>query len=162
MASASKSLVRPVWVRVALCAAFITVWAVAGAPLARAHAGHDHAVGDPVAKLPAGMQIEPFAAVVQEPRFDVLVFSRTTGFRHVEAIDAGRAAIQQMGAEPGREFNVTASEDAGLFTDTGLRPFEVVVFLNTDGEGILNGAQRTALASTRPPTPTATGTGWAT
>ena len=30
------------------------------------------------------------------------------------------------------------------FTDAGLRPYEVVVFLNTDGEGILNGAQRTA------------------
>ena len=90
------------------------------------------------------MEIEPFAAVMQDPRFDVLVFSRTTGFRHAEAIDAGHAAIEQMGAELGREFTVTASEDAGLFTDTGLRPYEVIVLLNIDGEGILNGAQRTA------------------
>ena len=140
MASASRSPLRSVWARVALCAAFITAWAFASPPLAGAHPGHDHG---PV-ELPAAMEIEPFAAVVQQPRFDVLVFSRTTGFRHAEAIDAGHAAIEQMGAELGREFNVTASEDAGLFTDAGLRPYEVIVLLNIDGEGILNGAQRTA------------------
>ena len=38
----------------------------------------------------------------------------------------------------------TLTEDPTRFTDAGLRPFEVVVFLNTDGEGILNAAQRTA------------------
>ena len=74
--------------------------------------------------------------------FDVLVFSRTTGFRHETAIAAGRTAIQQMGTA--EDFNVQLSEDQTLFTDAGLRPFEVVVFLNTDGEGILNGAQRNA------------------
>ena len=77
-----------------------------------------------------------------EPRFDVLVFSRTTGFRHTDAIDAGRAAIPQMGQAG--NYNVVLSEDQTLFTDAGLRPYEVVVFLNTDGEGILNGAQRNA------------------
>ena len=76
------------------------------------------------------------------PRFDVLVFSRTTGFRHAEAIAAGRTEISAMG-EAGN-FNVELSEDPGLFTDAGLRPFEVVVFLNTDGEGILSPAQRNA------------------
>ncbi|HWM11671.1 MAG TPA: ThuA domain-containing protein, partial [Solirubrobacteraceae bacterium] len=74
--------------------------------------------------------------------YDVLVFSRTTGFRHADAIAAGRTAIDQMGDAEG--FNVELSEDATLFTDSGLRPFEVVVFLNTDGEGILDGAQRNA------------------
>src|ERR1700741_902098 len=63
-----------------------------------------------------------------ESRFDVLVFSRTTGFRHADAIAAGRAAIPQMGGEG--DYNVELSEDATLFTDAGLRPFEVVVFLN--------------------------------
>ena len=76
------------------------------------------------------------------PRFDVLVFSRTTGFRHAEAIAAGRTEISAMG-EAGN-FNVELSEDPGLFTDAGLREFEVVVFLNTDGEGILSPAQRNA------------------
>ena len=76
------------------------------------------------------------------PRFDVLVFSRTTGFRHAEAIAAGRTEISAMG-EAGN-FDVELSEDPGLFTDAGLREFEVVVFLNTDGEGILSPAQRNA------------------
>ena len=74
--------------------------------------------------------------------YDVLVFSRTTGFRHETAIAAGKTALTQMAAAEG--FNVQLSEDATLFTDAGLRPFEVVVFLNTDGEGILSGAQRNA------------------
>ena len=74
--------------------------------------------------------------------YDVLVFSRTTGFRHETAIAAGRTAITQMGAAGG--FNVELSEDQTKFTDAGLRPYEVIVFLNTDGEGILNAAQRTA------------------
>ena len=76
------------------------------------------------------------------PEVDVLVFSRTTGFRHTDAIDAGRTAITQMGAA--EDFSVDLTEDATRFTDAGLRPFEVIVFLNTDGEGILNAAQRTA------------------
>jgi PKD repeat protein/glucose/arabinose dehydrogenase/type 1 glutamine amidotransferase len=72
--------------------------------------------------------------------YEVLVFSRTTGFRHAEAIEAGREAIDGMGATEG--FNVTLSEDNGLFTDHSLRQFDVIVFLNTDGEGILNASQR--------------------
>ncbi len=80
--------------------------------------------------------------VTVEGKYDVLVFSKTTGFRHESAITAGKAAIAQMGAEGG--YNVEATEDATRFTDAGLRPYEVVVFLDTDGEGILNGAQRNA------------------
>src|ERR1044072_3658499 len=86
----------------------------------------------------------PPAASAQEPaRFEALVFSKTTGFRHESAIAAGRSALPQMGAAEG--VAGTLSEEPGLFTDAGLRDFEVVVFLDTDGEGILNAAQRTAL-----------------
>ena len=116
MASTTTAPVGPACLRVALCAALILVAALAAPPPASAQGG--------------------------EPRFDVLVFSRTTGFRHTDAIDAGQAAIAQMGVAD--NFAVTASEDPTQFTDQGLRPYEVVVFLNTDGEGILNGAQRTA------------------
>jgi PKD repeat protein/glucose/arabinose dehydrogenase len=84
----------------------------------------------------------PPAVAQTQPRFDVLVFSRTTGFRHTAAINAGRSALTQMGVA--QDFNVTLTEDAGEFTSHNLRNFDVVVFLNTDGEGILNAAQRTA------------------
>ena len=43
-----------------------------------------------------------------------------------------------------QNFSVTATEDATQFTDATLRPYEVVVMLHPDGEGILNAAQRTA------------------
>ena len=82
------------------------------------------------------------AQLQEEPRFDVLVFSRTTGFRHSEAIDAGKAALTAMGTA--QNFTVTLTEDATQFTDAILRPYEVIVMLHPDGEGILTAAQRTA------------------
>lgn len=70
--------------------------------------------------------------------FDVLVFSRTLGFRH-DSIDEGIAAIQQLGAA--NDFNVTATEDPAAFTDANLATYEAVVFLNTTGD-VLNAAQQ--------------------
>lgn len=75
-------------------------------------------------------------------RFDVLVFSRTTAFRHTEAIDAGRARLERLGEERG--FAVQATEDPGRFSADGLRDVEVVVLLQTNGDGVLRGPQRDA------------------
>jgi type 1 glutamine amidotransferase len=72
----------------------------------------------------------PFAESKVTPR--VLVFSRTTGYRH-ESIAAGKAAIMKMG----REWNywiVDTTEDAGHFTDETLKRYHAVVFLNTSGD----------------------------
>ena len=79
-----------------------------------------------------------------QAKFDVLVFSRTVPANspHEDSIAAGAAAIQQMGTAG--NFNVVHSEDATLFTDAGLRPYEVIVLLNTDGEGVLTPVQRNA------------------
>src|SRR5215207_8472502 len=95
------------------------------------------------AMLAALLFMAPPPASAQAPdRFDALVFSKTTGFRHESAIAAGKTALQQMGDAEG--FAVTLTEDAAVFTDAGLRDYEVVVFLDTDGEGVLSAAQRTA------------------
>ncbi len=80
-----------------------------------------------------------------EPRtmlaaFDVLVFSKTAGFRH-SSIDEGIAAVQALGAA--NDFTVTATEDANAFNAANLASYEAVVFLNTTGD-ILNAAQQTA------------------
>src|SRR5262245_38599511 len=72
--------------------------------------------------------------------FDVLVFSKTAGFRH-DSIDEGIAAIEALGVE--HEFNVVATEDAGMFSDARLAPFEAVVFLNTTGD-VLDAEQQAA------------------
>ena len=53
--------------------------------------------------------------------FDVLVFSKTAGFRH-DSIPAGIAAIRELGAANG--FTVTATEDAAAFTTGQPRPVQ--------------------------------------
>ena len=53
--------------------------------------------------------------------FDVLVFSRTTGFRH-DSIDEGIAAIRALGQA--NDFTVTATEDPTRFTAANLAQYE--------------------------------------
>lgn len=64
--------------------------------------------------------------------FRLLVFSKTTGFRHDAQIQAGVELIRAMGEARG--FAVDASEDAALFNASNLSRYAVVVFLNTTGE----------------------------
>ncbi len=71
---------------------------------------------------------------------DLLVFSKTAGFRHA-SIEAGKVALLKMGVEQG--FNVDTTEDASLFTPQNLRKYDVVIFLNTT-QDVLNDAQQTA------------------
>jgi cytochrome c len=61
----------------------------------------------------------------------VLVFSRTTGFRH-DTIPEAVAAIGALGAEQG--FAVDATEDPAVFTEEQLAQYRAVIFLLTTGE----------------------------
>ena len=72
--------------------------------------------------------------------YDVLVFSKTAGFRH-DAIPAGIQTIRELGGA--NSFSVTTTEDSALFNATDLARFEAVVFLNTTGD-VLNAGQQTA------------------
>jgi type 1 glutamine amidotransferase len=72
--------------------------------------------------------------------FDVLIFSKTAGFRH-GSISDGIAAVQALGAA--NNFSVDTTEDAGQFTDVNLAQYEAVVFLNTTGD-ILDSSQQGA------------------
>lgn len=60
--------------------------------------------------------------------FNVLVFSKTAGYRHA-SIPNGIAAIKKMGRERG--FSVETSEDASIFQEKNLKSYNVIVFLNT-------------------------------
>ena len=71
----------------------------------------------------------------------VLVFHKTEGFHH-DSIPAGIAAITTVGEEHG--FVVTATDDASVFTDSGLAGFVVIVFLSTTGD-ILDASQELAM-----------------
>ncbi|GAA2377357.1 ThuA domain-containing protein [Dactylosporangium salmoneum] len=79
------------------------------------------------------------AAAADAP-YDVLVFSKTAGFRH-DSIPAGIQAIKDLGAA--NNFTVTATEDASVFTAANLAQYEAVVFMSTTGD-VLNDAQQTA------------------
>ncbi|MGW2169325.1 ThuA domain-containing protein [Streptomyces sp. NPDC001705] len=80
------------------------------------------------------------AQAAADPHYEVLVFSKTAGFRH-SSIDDGLAALRELGTA--NNFTVDATEDAGAFTTAGLAPYEAVVFLSTTGD-VLNDAQQTA------------------
>jgi type 1 glutamine amidotransferase len=70
----------------------------------------------------------------------VLVFSKTSGFRH-DSIAAGIAMVQRIAQDNG--YVVTASEDASLFTTANLAQYSTVVFMNTTGD-IFTAAQEAA------------------
>ena len=72
--------------------------------------------------------------------FALLVFSRTTGYRHA-SIAAGITALQALGAL--NDFSVEATEDPAAFGDANLGRFGAVVFLSTTGD-VLNDAQQAA------------------
>src|SRR5690606_30674345 len=71
------------------------------------------------------------AATAAEPAFKVLVFSKTTGFRH-DSIPEGIAAVQQLGQE--NNFEVDTTEDSAQFTDQNLAQYQAVVFMSTTGD----------------------------
>jgi type 1 glutamine amidotransferase len=72
----------------------------------------------------------------------VLVFSRTTGFRHA-SIPAAVTALRELGAANG--IAVDATEDAGAFTTSSLRRYRAVVWASTSGD-VLDDGQRAAFA----------------
>ncbi|MCF8243895.1 MAG: ThuA domain-containing protein [Saprospiraceae bacterium] len=72
------------------------------------------------------------------PEPKVLVFSKTSGYRHA-SIETGVAAIQQLGKAEG--FIVEATEDSTVFTEENLKKYAAVVFLNNSGD-VLNNWQQ--------------------
>lgn len=83
------------------------------------------------AALTAPLAISATSAHADDPAFKVLVFSKTTGFRH-DSIPNGVAAIQKLGQENG--FAVDATEDATQFNDANLAKYQSVVFVSTTGD----------------------------
>ena len=72
----------------------------------------------------------------------ILVLSKTNGFRHEEAIPAGRRALEAIAK--GRKWSLFATENAAVIDPEILLGFDVVVFHNTSGP-ILTEDQQQAL-----------------
>lgn len=75
------------------------------------------------------------------PFLKVLVFSRTNGYRHA-SIPTSIKTLFELGEE--RHWQVTATEDQQLLSEAFLRQFDVLVFMNTNGD-VLEPPQREAI-----------------
>ncbi|MEM9174413.1 MAG: ThuA domain-containing protein [Myxococcota bacterium] len=72
----------------------------------------------------------------------ILVFSKTNGFRHSEAIDAGLPALEALAEAKG--LRVFATENGAIHDPELLARFEAIVWFNVSGN-VLSEAQRAAL-----------------
>lgn len=75
-----------------------------------------------------------------QTKINILVFSKTAGFRH-QSIASGITALTKMANEKG--FTASFTEDAAQFTAIQLQKYHAVVFLNTTGD-VLNNEQQVA------------------
>ncbi|GAB3511570.1 hypothetical protein GCM10027341_51240 [Spirosoma knui] len=73
----------------------------------------------------------------------ILVFSKTTAFRHGESIDASKPVFQTMARR--NNWFVYETEEGGVFNPEQLRQFEAVIFNNSTGR-VLNDEQQQALS----------------
>lgn len=83
----------------------------------------------------------PPSLPVATSEFSVLVFSKTTGYRHGDAIESAVSSFSTIAADRGWE--IYATENAAVFTPELLDRFEVVIWNNVSGT-VLNDAQRVA------------------
>jgi cytochrome c len=82
-----------------------------------------------------------FVSCSENPRLPaVLVFSKTKGWKH-SSIPSGQAAMLKLGRENG--FAVDTTRSSEVFTDSDLRKYRAVIFLNTTGN-VLNPGQQAA------------------
>ncbi|MFF5724139.1 ThuA domain-containing protein [[Kitasatospora] papulosa] len=107
--------------------------AAAALPATAATAASESSALEP--RVSAGVR-----SAAADPAYDVLVFSRTAGFRH-SSIDEGITALRELGAA--NNFTVKATEDPAAFTPANLAGYDAVVFLSTTGD-VLDPTQQTA------------------
>lgn len=79
------------------------------------------------------------AGDAKQRSFKVLVYSRTTGFRHL-SIAKGIATVRELGERHG--FRVDATENAARFRRAKLERYAAVIFLNTTGNVLDKRRQR--------------------
>jgi hypothetical protein len=75
-------------------------------------------------------------------RRTVLLFSKSTGFRHGESIEAGKNVFTELAQK--NNWFLYSTEEGGVFNPEQLAKFDVVIFNNSTGR-VLNDTQQTAL-----------------
>ena len=72
----------------------------------------------------------------------VLIFSKTNGFRHTEAIDSGLPAFEAMAVK--RDWSTFATENGAIHNAEDLAKFDAIVWFNVSGD-VLAEDQRLSL-----------------
>ena len=85
--------------------------------------------------------ISAICLLANSQQVNVLVFSKTAGFRH-EAIPVGISCLEKIAASNG--WRITSTEDPAVFSDEKLAKVDVTVWLMTTGD-VLDSAQQEAL-----------------
>jgi cytochrome c len=91
-----------------------------------------------IASLAAGAAVTAAPDAAPTPR--ILVYTKTTGFRHTSIPPALRA-VRQLGEQSG--LVVDATEDGRAFTPSNLARYDAVIFLMTTGD-VLDNRQQAA------------------
>ncbi|TLU90326.1 ThuA domain-containing protein [Dyadobacter sediminis] len=73
----------------------------------------------------------------------VLIFSKTTGFRHAESIEASLPVFSQIARK--NNWFIYQTEEGGIFNPEQLKRFKVVIFNNSTGR-VLNDEQQKVLS----------------
>ncbi|MFN8354101.1 MAG: ThuA domain-containing protein [Spirosomataceae bacterium] len=94
--------------------------------------------------FPVSYETEKPSLNIPEGQFAVLLFSKTTGFRHSESIEASKKVVAEMAKKHHWFFYET--EEGGVFNPEQLAKFKVVIFNNSTGE-VINDEQKKALES---------------
>ncbi len=83
----------------------------------------------------------PIATPADDDAIDILVFTRTAGFRHI-SIDDAKLMLNTLSPDEG--IRATITEDPAVFDDAFLARYEVIAFVNTTGD-VLDATQQAAV-----------------
>jgi hypothetical protein len=71
---------------------------------------------------------------IPDDRPAILLYSKTTGFRHSEAIDASKPMFEKMAED--QQWFLYETEESGIINAEQLSQFEVIIWNNSTGKGL--------------------------
>jgi uncharacterized protein len=92
--------------------------------------------------FPVSYETEVPSIAFPQGKKAILLFSKTTGFRHDESIDAGKIAFRELATK--NDWFLYETEEGGVFNGDQLEKFDAVIFNNSTGR-VLNDEQQAAL-----------------
>jgi type 1 glutamine amidotransferase len=94
--------------------------------------------------FPVSYETDVPAIEIPAGKHAVLLFSKSTGFRHGESIEAGKEAFRTLAEK--NDWFLYSTEEGGVFNPDQLAKFDVVIFNNCTGR-LLNEEQQNTVAT---------------